>query len=385
MTDDTEPPQMPKLKDYKIGKWYEVYTVDQMQDFYLSRLPEIREAAKSCGYVIGLHGSLRRDLDLMAVPWCEDYSSKDDLARAIQHAACGIVSSNYDWEEKPAGRYATSFPICWASHKDFEGMVSRGHIDLSVIAPSVPANTPNPEAWNTPENYTVKRAIALGLNIHLGKHNNAFLEDDKGQLSECAFWTERELGFYLNGYETGAFVAKNTPPAPGDAETGEAIALANKVLDQNGRDPDDDISLLARQLLRSIERSAPAHGWRDISTAPKDGSRIMLAKIVGHPDHPTALWWAVSGRWSDKWKNWNDGVEPSGLAGPTHWMPLPKIAAPLDAETQCAISQAFDSLADYECRPDGTPGNPSALSIADLKTIRDALWRYSAHPIRRSE
>lgn len=76
----------------------------------------------------------------------------------------------------------------------------------------------------------------------------------------------------------------------------------------------------ARALLRtaSTEREA----WQDISTAPKDGTRILLCKIVGHPEHPTALWWACSGHWSDKWKNWNDGVEPSGLAGPTHWMPL---------------------------------------------------------------
>lgn len=63
--------------------------------------------------------------------------------------------------------------------------------------------------------------------------------------------------------------------------------------------------------------------WRPIETAPKDGARIILAKIVGHPAHPTSLWWACAGHWSDRWGNWNDGVEPCGLAGPTHWMPLP--------------------------------------------------------------
>ena len=63
--------------------------------------------------------------------------------------------------------------------------------------------------------------------------------------------------------------------------------------------------------------------WQDISTAPKDGTRILLAKIVGHPSHPTALWWAAAGHWSIRFDNWNDGVEPAGLAGPTHWMPLP--------------------------------------------------------------
>jgi hypothetical protein len=61
-----------------------------------------------------------------------------------------------------------------------------------------------------------------------------------------------------------------------------------------------------------------------IDTAPRD-RRIVLAKIVGHPDHPTALWWMTLGSWSEKWKNWNDGIEPSGLAGPTHWADIPKL------------------------------------------------------------
>lgn len=32
-----------------------------------------------------------------------------------------------------------------------------------------------------------------------------------------------------------------------------AIKLANAVLDQPGRDPDDDVSVLARQLLRAVD------------------------------------------------------------------------------------------------------------------------------------
>ena len=62
--------------------------------------------------------------------------------------------------------------------------------------------------------------------------------------------------------------------------------------------------------------------WRPIETAPKDGTRILLAKIVGHPDHATALWWASIGHWSSKWNNWNDGIEPSGFVPPTHWLPI---------------------------------------------------------------
>lgn len=63
--------------------------------------------------------------------------------------------------------------------------------------------------------------------------------------------------------------------------------------------------------------------WLPIETAPKDGTRILLGKIVGHPAHPTALWWAVCGAWSKRFNNWNDGIEPAGLAQPNYWCELP--------------------------------------------------------------
>lgn len=63
--------------------------------------------------------------------------------------------------------------------------------------------------------------------------------------------------------------------------------------------------------------------WQPIETAPKEG-RMVLAKYVGHHDHPTTLWWLTLGQWSWKYGNWNDGIEPCGLADPTHWMPLPE-------------------------------------------------------------
>ena len=111
-------------------RWHMCNTIDEMEIFYQSCLPAIREAARLCGYAIGLHGSLRRDLDLIAVPWVETYKSKNELAAAIQKVACGLHRSTYEWEKKPNGRYAVSFPICWTEWHD---MISAGHIDLSVM------------------------------------------------------------------------------------------------------------------------------------------------------------------------------------------------------------------------------------------------------------
>lgn len=111
--------------------WVEVATVDDLCTFYLSRLPAIREAAQAHGYAIGVHGSLRRDMDLIAAPWRDGAADADTLAHAIAQAACGIDRAGaYDWERKPAGRLATSIPICWPA---WYGQAGAGHIDLSVM------------------------------------------------------------------------------------------------------------------------------------------------------------------------------------------------------------------------------------------------------------
>lgn len=118
-------------KPYTPGKWFQAETVDELQAFYLARLPAIRDAARVHGYAIGQHGSMRRDMDLIAVPWRDGASHPDTLAHAIAQAACGIERAGwYDWEAKPAGRIATSIPVCWTA---WHGQPGAGHIDLSVM------------------------------------------------------------------------------------------------------------------------------------------------------------------------------------------------------------------------------------------------------------
>lgn len=115
-------------------KWARIHSPDEQQTFYESVLPSIRTIAEVLGYAIGVHGSLRRDLDLIAVTWRDNPATPDKLALAIQHAACGISSEKVTWEQKPLGRIATSLPICWTE----DARPSSGHIDLS-IAPVIPA------------------------------------------------------------------------------------------------------------------------------------------------------------------------------------------------------------------------------------------------------
>jgi hypothetical protein len=105
-----------------------------VQTVETKRLPDIREAAKRCGYAIGFHGTARRDFDLIAIPWTEIYATPNALAAAIHKAACGLMRENgeYIWERKPHGRIATAFPICWTGDEMLI-VPSLGHIDLSVM------------------------------------------------------------------------------------------------------------------------------------------------------------------------------------------------------------------------------------------------------------
>ena len=119
--------------------WKQVKSRLEMKEFFISVLPGIRKAARECGYAIGVHGSLMRDFDLIAVPWVEDFKSKDVLAEEIHKAACGISSECYQWEKKTGQRYATCMPICWPDFYLDRNIKSLGHIDLSVIEFREPA------------------------------------------------------------------------------------------------------------------------------------------------------------------------------------------------------------------------------------------------------
>lgn len=112
-------------------KWVHIENQDELEKFYISILPRIREEARKLGFAIGVHGSMRRDLDLIAVPWVEKYN-ENILAEKIQYAACGMANDTFTWEIKPNGRRATSFPVCW-TWDSTPPIISNGHIDLSVV------------------------------------------------------------------------------------------------------------------------------------------------------------------------------------------------------------------------------------------------------------
>lgn len=91
----------------------------------------LRERARELGYVLALHGSLVRDLDLVAVPWTEEAVPAEELAGAIIEASGGFIINRedadpYDFtrrcpQPKPHGRLA------WSIH-----LAGGPYIDLSI-------------------------------------------------------------------------------------------------------------------------------------------------------------------------------------------------------------------------------------------------------------
>jgi len=105
---------------------------------YAFLYPILCEAARSKGYALAMHGTLQRDLDVIAVPWTEDAVSTDDLVAAIKQACDGFIfgapedpndvgAPYVSPAHRPHGRLAWSIYI-----------TDRVYIDLSVM-PRLPA------------------------------------------------------------------------------------------------------------------------------------------------------------------------------------------------------------------------------------------------------
>lgn len=74
-------------------------------------LPGLRLAARGCGYALTVHGSLARDIDLVAVPWTEQAETPELLVDRL----CGALAASTGrainlaragWAQKPHGRIA---------------------------------------------------------------------------------------------------------------------------------------------------------------------------------------------------------------------------------------------------------------------------------------
>lgn len=107
-----------------VGKFLRSVRQKDIEAFYRMVVPAMRAAAREHGYALGVHGSMKPDLDLIAAPWTDIHSNHDTLLRAMQRAACGIENLHYahPGPVKPCGRRAYVFAI---------GM--KAYVDVSVM------------------------------------------------------------------------------------------------------------------------------------------------------------------------------------------------------------------------------------------------------------
>ena len=94
--------------------WSEAKTKSGRKRIYILILPTIRKVARKNGYAIGLHGSMTRDLDLIAVPWVSKHATPNSLAHQIHKAVVkyayslkSVTAKNVK-HKKPRGRIAYS-------------------------------------------------------------------------------------------------------------------------------------------------------------------------------------------------------------------------------------------------------------------------------------
>lgn len=75
--------------------------------FYSTCLPEMQEISMGCGYNLIAHGSMNRDLDLVAIPWTDEPEDHFTLLCKLEKFLKGVQQSSisgYNGSLLPGGR-----------------------------------------------------------------------------------------------------------------------------------------------------------------------------------------------------------------------------------------------------------------------------------------
>lgn len=85
--------------------------------------PALAAKARELGYALALHGSVQRDLDLIAVPWTDEAVEPIALINGLCEEF--DVHPNYPIDVpgiKPHGRLAWTIPLWWGAYLDVSVM-----------------------------------------------------------------------------------------------------------------------------------------------------------------------------------------------------------------------------------------------------------------------
>ena len=94
----------------------------------------IRDVAKEHGWAIGEHGSMVRDIDLIAVPWTADATTPDVLVGAIVRTIGYTRHGAHVGQPRPGGRRSVLLVHADATFEQTEkGTWTPPAIDLSLM------------------------------------------------------------------------------------------------------------------------------------------------------------------------------------------------------------------------------------------------------------
>lgn len=108
---------------------------ERCKEYYDVLIEALRYVAYRCGYALTVHGSLKRDIDLVACPWRESAVDAEYLIEKLREATLAIigiarereVDKGSQPEKKPCGRLAWAFYL--TPDDDDNGV----YLDISVM------------------------------------------------------------------------------------------------------------------------------------------------------------------------------------------------------------------------------------------------------------
>lgn len=104
----------------------------------------LKEVALKYGYNLVVHGSMNRDLDLIAIPWNEELLPHEDMIKEMSELIGGEILINDDrriYSDKPHGRIVYVIDLNRADlnflsrFKDLPYEDKQYYFDISVIKP----------------------------------------------------------------------------------------------------------------------------------------------------------------------------------------------------------------------------------------------------------
>lgn len=93
---------------------------------YCKLIGPLRARAYELGYAIGVHGSIKRDIDLIGVPWAEHAVDPEVFAEQMRAECERVIGCAVFGNDGPFPRPKPFGRCCWTIH--FNGT----YIDLSI-------------------------------------------------------------------------------------------------------------------------------------------------------------------------------------------------------------------------------------------------------------